>query len=233
MQPGLLSAGLVLQDTAPAPWSLHGDAYLLPTFKTAAMRQSDVNPMPGAVHWGGVGAVLLVRYHSTSVGPYSELILTSGLHRVGRHFGFHISQIYVDSLASQKGGQANWAVPKKLAVFDWQQDKQQMLVSIHLPDATEPFLSAGFSLSSIGIPASSVIVPPPFKTILQACDSESSKRQTLATRVSAAGQMHAVTKVKLETNGAEVPSVKHLGVWRTGIALTDFQGKFARPKRLL
>ena len=124
-------------------------------------------------------------------------------------------------------------MPKKLAVFHWQQDKQQLLISVRLPDASNPFLSASFSLSHISVPASSIVISPPFKTILQACHPESSKKQILATRVSAAGQLHALTKVSVQTDGAEVPSEKHLGVWRTGIALADFQGTFARPKRLL
>ena len=211
----------------PAPWSLHGDAYLLPTIKAKAIKQHDVNPLLGANDWALLGAVLLVRYHDTSVGPYSELIFATGLHRVGTRLGFHISQIYVDSAASKDGGQSNWAVPKQLAIFDWQQKDNWTEVAMRLPDSASAFLSAKFSASRKGIPVSSAFVPPPIKTILQFCDPETRPSHNLATRVSAAGRLHALRDVSMISDGVKVPSDKSLGIWPIGISLADFRGTFA------
>jgi len=104
----------MLQAVTPAPWSLHGDAFLLPTLKVSAIKQYDVNPLHGAKHWGLFGAVILVKYPETSVGPYSELIFTSGLHSLGSPVGFHISQIYVNSQASVDGGRATGLCQRSL-----------------------------------------------------------------------------------------------------------------------
>lgn len=223
---------LMLQAVTPAPWSLHGDAFLLPTLKVSTIKQYDVNPLYGAKHWGLLGAVILVKYPETSVGPYSELILTSGLHRLGSHVGFHISQIYVDSQASVDGGRANWAVPKKLANFDWQTQGGQQHVKVSLPSANQPFFTASFKQSQFSIPASSAVVPPPLKTILQACDPDVANSNFLSTRVNAAGRLHLLNAIQIQTDRNEVPSHTDLGLWQSGISLTDFDGTFALPQAL-
>ena len=228
----LYTEHLMLQAVTPAPWSLRGDAFLLPTLKVSTIKQYDVNPLHGAKHWGLFGAVILVKYPETSVGPYSELIFTSGLHRLGSHIGFHISQIFVDSQASVDGGQANWAVPKKLATFDWQTQGSQQQVKVSLPNANQPFFTASFKQSQFNIPASSAVVPPPLKTILQACDPHASNEQYLSTRVSAAGRLHLLNTIQIQTDRNEVPSHTDLGLWQLGFALTDFGGTFAVPQAL-
>lgn len=221
---------ILLQAVTPAPWSLHGDAFLLPTFKVGVIEQYDTNPLLGAKLWSLAGAVTLVRYYDTSVGPYSELIFSSGLYKLGRHIGFHISQIYVDSEVSLEGGRTNWAVPKKLAKFDWQTQDSHIQVNVSLPDAAQPFFTASLKQSQFGIPASSVVVPPPLKTILQACDSNHLQSTYLSTRVDAAGKLHLVSSVSVKTDGREVPSHTDLGVWRAGVSLSDFRGIFAKPQ---
>ena len=228
----LYTEHLMLQAVTPAPWSLHGDAFLLPTLKVNTIKQYDVNPLHGAKHWGLFGAVILVKYPETSVGPYSELIFTSGLHRLGSHVGFHISQIYVDSQASVDGGRANWAVPKKLATFDWQTQGGQQHVKVTLPHANQPFFTASFKQSQFSIPASSVVVPPPLKTILQACDPHVSNSKYLSTRVNAAGGLHLLNAIQIQTDRNEVPSHTDLGLWPLGVSLTDFDGTFAVPQAL-
>ena len=225
------SEQLRTQEVIPAPWSLHGDAFLLPTLTgLKAIQQYDTNPLPDAKHWGLAGAIILVRYHDTSVGPYNELIFTPGLHRLGRHVGFHISQIYVDSQRSLEGGRANWAVPKKLAVFDWQEQDSHIQLQVKLPNASQPFFTASFKQSKVQIPASSALVPPPLKTILQACDPKLMYSKCLSTRVQAAGQLHVLSKIKVQTQNNEVPKDSDLGIWQKGISLIDFQGTFAKPQ---
>jgi len=130
------------------------------------------------------------------------------------------------------GGRANWAVPKKLATFDWQTQGGQQHVKVSLPNANQPFFTAGFKQSQFSIPASSVVVPPPLKTILQACDPHVSSNKYLSTRVNAAGKLHLLNAIQIQTDRNEVPSHTDLGLWQLGISLTCFDGTFAIPQAL-
>ena len=175
---------------------------------------------------------MLVRYHDTSVGPYSELMFSTGLYRLGGHFGFHISQIYVDSQRSIDGGRANWAVPKKLAIFEWQETANQIQVKVRMAEASQPFLTTSFTRSSVHIPASTALVPPQLKTILQVQDPDVPGTY-LATNIHAAGKLHLLTEAKVASDGQEVPKDNGLGIWRTGISLMGFQGSFAEAQTVL
>lgn len=223
----------VSQETVPAPWKLQGDAFLLPTLQTKLIKQYTANPLPGGKHWGLAGGIILARYHDTPVGPYSELIFSSGLYRLGsHHIGFHIDQIYVDSQPSLLGGRLNWAVPKELAEFDWQIQDKLVQVKVRLPGKSEPFLTASFNQSNLHIPASLAVVPPPFKSILQARNEQpgdSAAVKYISTRVTAAGSLHALSAVTVQTDNSVVPGSKELGMWRTGISLTGFDGTFGKP----
>lgn len=196
------------------------------------MKQYDANPLLGAKHWGPAGGVLLARYHDTPVGPYNELILTSGLHRLGSHVGFHISQIFVDSKSSLLGGRLNWGAPKELAVFDWQTQDQTIQVKVSLQGKSQPFLTASFNQSNLHVPAWSAVVPPPLKTILQAgkqLPGDAAASEFLSTGVNATGSLHALSAIKLQTDRSVVPDAKDLAIWRTGISLTGFRGRFGEP----
>jgi hypothetical protein len=59
----------------------------------------------------------MLRYPRSPVGPYAEVWATPGI-RVGRHGPeLTIPFMAVDSLASLRGGRANWGLPKTLATF--------------------------------------------------------------------------------------------------------------------
>ena len=222
----------VFQESVPAPWSLQGDAFLLPSLNTHLIKQYDANPLPAGTHWGVAGGIILARYHNTSVGPYSELIFTSGLYRLGRHVGFHIDQIYVDSQLSLLGGRSNWGVPKQLAEFDWQTQGKSTQVKVSLPGKSQPFLTATFNQSKLHIPASSAVVPSPLKSILQACNQQkldSAAAKCLSTKVKAAGSLHALSAIQVQTDNTVAPDSKELGIWQTGMSLAGFHGSFGKP----
>lgn len=141
------------------------------------------------------------------------------------HLGFHISQIWVDSEKSLQGGRENWAVPKKLASFEWDVMDKQHTVAVKLAGATQPFFKARFTPSKLHISASSVLVPRPLKCILQA----ESQHKFLQTEVKAAGHLRLVTAVRATTNGSEVPADDQLGIWRMGLSLSNFKGQFMAP----
>ncbi len=60
-----------------------------------------------------------IRYRSTPVGPYSEVLASPVVVLPRGVPACFIPFIAVDSLASVHGGRTNWALPKALAGFEW------------------------------------------------------------------------------------------------------------------
>lgn len=66
-----------------------------------------------------IGIVFFADYQPGSAITYHELIIAPALVRLGRHFGWWISHIYVDDADSMAGGREVWGLPKELARFNW------------------------------------------------------------------------------------------------------------------
>lgn len=103
----------------PAPWTLRGRGYLmLHRFSADFVRREGLVPRALRDSFlGGWGAVMLVDYAESNVGPYRELLFIPGrfAHRgVRRHV---ITKIYVSTPESVSGGRLNWSLPKELATF--------------------------------------------------------------------------------------------------------------------
>ena len=106
-----------LPPTAPAaPWQCTFDGVVwLQRVGAAAASVLPVRLQRGrALPWL-VGA--FVRYTASPVGPYSE-VYAGLLVQKGFRVVAHIPFMAVDSLASLRGGRANWALPKTWATFD-------------------------------------------------------------------------------------------------------------------
>jgi hypothetical protein len=71
-----------------------------------------------------LACIYAAQYGPGSVLAYNELIVAAALTRFGRHYGFWISHIYVDSPASLAGGREIWGLPKELAEFTWESRPQ-------------------------------------------------------------------------------------------------------------
>jgi len=108
-----------LTQIAPAPWSLTGRGFVLLYYFPAAFNQQFgfMADYQQAGYKGGLGAVMLVDYNSSDVGPYYELLFIPGLFYLGGKLTFSISKIYVSSYDSLWNGRENWAIPKELAQF--------------------------------------------------------------------------------------------------------------------
>lgn len=104
----------------PAPWHLTGSgAILLYRFpRPWALAHGLVPDALRGAFVGGVGAVMLVDYSSSPVGPYCEALFIPGLFRLDGRLAFSITRIVVSSEASVLGGRANWGLPKELAAFE-------------------------------------------------------------------------------------------------------------------
>lgn len=105
---------------APAPWTLHGDGLvLLAHFPEAFVREHGfLAKYQRDGYRGYIGAVMLVDYHTSGVGPYRELLFIPGLFNLAGQTTFSISKIYVSTRDSVWNGIENWGIPKELADFN-------------------------------------------------------------------------------------------------------------------
>jgi hypothetical protein len=105
---------------APPPWHLEGDGYIwLFRFPRAFVeREGFLADWQGAALGSTLGAVMLVDYSESDVGPYRELLFMPGRIRLAGRRMTTISKIYVSTAESVANGFENWGIPKQLAVFD-------------------------------------------------------------------------------------------------------------------
>lgn len=91
----------------PAPWRMHGSMWI------SAFRLATGD----ARHPRGVYAVALVDYAAPSPLTYRELLVARPLTTAAGTRAVTITDIWVDSPASQAGGRQLWAIPKQLCTF--------------------------------------------------------------------------------------------------------------------
>lgn len=100
-----------------APWELLGEGYVfLYRFPTDLLSSFDLDR---AQHNRilSIGAMFLVDYKDSPVGPYHEILIAPGIFKMGKIRRFSISKILVSSRASVVNGVNNWGIPKELASF--------------------------------------------------------------------------------------------------------------------
>jgi len=122
-------------DTALPPWTLEAEAWwILPSipmpWQAKVLPKGAIDPLEEvryrdsqATYNGGMGTIQLIRYHSSPVGPYDELLYIPGnmSYKVGSTTvsGLSVTRIYVSTVASIVNGRRNWNIPKHLARFDF------------------------------------------------------------------------------------------------------------------
>ncbi len=110
-------------DVKPAPWKLRGDGYLFfYRFNDPVEGMwGDLPPHLQEKWRGGMGAVAWMRYRSSPVGPYDEILCIPGRFAHGRKNRHSVTRIYVNSHRSIQGGRQNWGLPKYYADFRYEQ----------------------------------------------------------------------------------------------------------------
>ncbi|MDH5820477.1 MULTISPECIES: acetoacetate decarboxylase family protein [Acinetobacter] len=111
------------------PWHLQGEGFILNYWLTPGFiqqaKQFRIAPSP----LGRVVQVLLVRYHSSPIGPYDELLILDHPLISKRRLS-SIPKIYVSTHESVIHGQHLWGIPKEHAEFEWQEKNQEILCHI-------------------------------------------------------------------------------------------------------
>lgn len=219
---------------APAPWTLTGDvAYLFLHGPRTAQESFNENSDPSRSPFrGGHGGMMLVRYTTSPVGPYDELLLVPGCYQFGDATYYRISQIYVSSIDSVINARRNWNVPKKLAVFQWTENNT--FVKIFLPESTEPFCTVRVRPRLYCFPARSGIVPTKFRTLLQP-PLEETKEKNIYLKIipSCSGWFRPFVKlIEFHTDGKEIPSHEQLSMYTYGVGYEAFTLVFPTSERI-
>jgi hypothetical protein len=179
---------------ASTPWKLTGSGYILlyrfpKAFVTEYGFLIDFQKEKFVSGWG---AVMLVDYQTSPVGPYQELLFIPGIFSFNKKKVFSISKIYVSTQNSVINGIENWGIPKELADFRWSKERSGEHIDIRKNDV--PFFQADFIRKNIGFPVSTTVLP---LTIVQA-----SNRGLMETKPKSSGMAYLTSlrnvKVKSE-----------------------------------
>ena len=146
---------------AEAPWDVHAESYLL-LLKLSSLPPGLYDPLESS--WsdssngsftGGLGTIMLVRYTSTPVGPYDELMLIPGIFTVPQptsagppklpKSALRIARIFVSQRTTTYNGRLNWNIPKHLARFDFSHPAtkagaappEKLVCRVYAPGTTE------------------------------------------------------------------------------------------------
>lgn len=145
-----------------APWKLKGSGYiLLYRFNKDFIINNGFVPQQNIDDFaGGLGAVMIVDYKSSNVGPYSEILFIPGKFYVNGKKRSIITKIYVSTQASIDSGRANWAIPKEMANFEFiEKGSRKELVKIYKEGKC--FFEAEFKTGIIPFPVSTFFIPFP------------------------------------------------------------------------
>lgn len=162
-----LNMGVSTEVQRAAPWSLTGRGYIfLCKFTPSFVAEHGFVPPALAAHFrGGFGAVMLVDYLTSDVGPYRELLFVPGTFQVKQGSFYSITKIYVSTMASVVNGRANWAIPKEQADFDIQAGEHGTekitITAGGIPFARFTLQSGGFKLP---VPS---LIPARWRTLVQ------------------------------------------------------------------
>ncbi len=148
--------------TSPPPWKLYGDGIiLLYKFSQNEIEQNPfINENYKNEYLGGFGAVMIVNYLQSNVGPYGELLFIPGRFRFGNIKRYHISKIYVSSIESVVNGIKNWAIPKELADFHFNSVSNRHH-SIKVVKNDSVFFDIEYTVKGFSFPLSTTLLPFP------------------------------------------------------------------------
>ena len=140
----------------PAPWHMHGSLWL-----SAFKLREDADDR----HPAGTYGVALVSYEDPSPLTYHELLVARTTKNRAGKGAVTITDIWVDSAASQAGGRELWAIPKELCDFDMESSFRGPVTSTDWTATVErhPIVSAQFtdvSRAAIRMPFTGLVEQP-------------------------------------------------------------------------
>ncbi|MFL6261244.1 MAG: acetoacetate decarboxylase family protein [Thermoanaerobaculia bacterium] len=207
----------------PPPWRLRGSGYVfLFTFEPWFLRNGGFLPpeLVGEHFEGQLGALMLVDYRSSPVGPYRELLFAAGRNLRWRRHLFSITRIWVSTESSAASGRENWAIPKKTAEFEvvkGEDDAERVIVQRDRLAEVDLTVAPGRGLA---IPALGTLAPPSWRTVVQFRDG-----QALETRLSGRGVLRPARLLDFRAMPKAFPDVNE-GKLVAGFYIKDFRLRF-------
>ncbi|WP_017734095.1 acetoacetate decarboxylase family protein [Nafulsella turpanensis] len=149
-----------MQSLVPAPWTLHGNGFVLLYHLPESFnrRWGFMQDFQHQGYKGWLGAVMLMDYVSSPAGPYQELLFIPGLIHRGGKLGFTVSKIYTSTEISQQSGLYNWGFPKEHAHFEWNQ-KSGGTQHIKVEHNGELILESEINKKTLSFPFSTKLLP--------------------------------------------------------------------------
>jgi hypothetical protein len=186
-----------------APWQLKGQGYLfLYRFaKGWLMDNGAIPPRLASRFAGGLGALMLVDYQSGTADPYQELLFMPGKFRWGRLSRHCITEIVVSTEQSVQSGRANWAIPKRLAQFDWVQSGPRS-TRIEVAEQGKTSFSAELRHTPLPLPMHTALLPMPL--------AQPNGEELLLTAYSGRGAAWPARLKSLTTGGDRLPPLEQI-----------------------
>lgn len=195
---------MMSQAKAPAPWFLTGNGIVMIYHIPEAFNRQYgfMEAYQQAGYKGGLGAVMLMDYRTSDVGPYQELLFIPALFSLGGKLSFSISKIYVSTEESVKNGKQNWGIPKELARFSssWQADGSR---NFKVGGESNPFFEVVVEPHGIHFPFWTRLLPL-FRIVQQSPDG------LLLTKPKANGKAQLASLKKIRIDPACFPPLEHL-----------------------
>ncbi|CAM2010693.1 hypothetical protein [Acanthopleuribacter pedis] len=179
---------------APAPWRLCGDGVIL--FYRFNRHLSGIwqHHYPVKLDKPALtfGAVMLVDYRESPVGPYRELLLIPGIFRFGMGFYPSITHIYVSSEDSVVNGYRNWGIPKKRCDFERRGDR------FILTDGGTTIADLQFKTLGPRFPVTTITIPGMWRTL---CHMKGGQRLKTTVSGNGSAQLARMTSAYVDHGG--------------------------------
>jgi hypothetical protein len=207
---------------APPPWSLSGRGVVLLYRVTREFnaQYGFMEYFQGKGYIGGLGAVMLVEYRTSPVGPYFELLYMPGFFKIGGKMAFSISKIYVSTYESVWNGRENWGIPKEPADFTVVKRANGELV-YEVEANGHLFFEAQVKPFGPEVPFSNKFMP--LSRIVQQL-----RGQLLLTHPVASGHMRLAKLLHVQADSAFFPPLQQIRPLAT-LSVQDFRMSFPRP----
>lgn len=187
----------------PAPWDLGGVGYLfLYRFpRDWLMRHGAIPDHLVSQFAGGLGSLMLVDYRWGSADPYRELLFIPGKFRWGKLARHGITEIVVSTRQSVESGRANWAIPKRLARFEWSEAGPRK-ERIRVFEGGTPGFTADLRHWPVPLPMHTALLPMPL--------AQPNGDELLLTDYSGRGVAWPARLDALTTEGSNLPPLEEL-----------------------
>jgi hypothetical protein len=208
----------------PPPWNLTGEGIIIPFYanKKYFLDSNYLSEEDKKIYNGGLGAIMLVNYETSNVGPYFELLLIPGDFEFQKKTYKRITKIFVSNEVSVKEGIKNWAIPKEFANFTWEKNSNETKIEIK---TNEIFFKLSYESLFFSFPVTTSIYPV---ELLQP-----NENQFLITKFTGKGSGKFAKINSIYTNEKNFPNIKNGSKIHFGLSVSQFQIQFPVPKIIL